>query len=156
MFRNHSRVAWKRGRGKLPSTSVPFSKHELANQLEDLKSEVRQTISMQLDTFKIQQKKEEVERALAICCPRCTRKHPKNECPLHSLEVCFVCEEDHPTNQCPTLPGLKSMYQGTEAPTEPLYFLNQRRPQGPRPYQQGMQGTPQAYYSPNQSAPLPS
>ena len=93
---------------------------------------------------------------MAIFCPRCTRKHPKNECPLHSVEVCFVCEEDHPTNQCPTLPGFKAMYQGTEAPTEPLYFLNQRRPHGPRPYQQGMQGTFQAYYSPNQSAPMPS
>jgi len=48
------------------------------------------------------------------------------------------------------------MYQGTEASTEPLYFLNQRRLHGPRPYQQGTQGTSQAYYSPNQSAPMPS
>lgn len=111
---------------------------------------------MQLDTFRIQQKKEEAERALAIFCPRCTRRHPQNECQLHSVEVCFVCEENHFTNQCPTLPELKAMYQGMEASTEPLYFLNQRRLHGPRPYQQGMQGTSQAYYSPNQSAPMPS
>eukprot|EP00253_Pinus_taeda_P032953 PITA_32953 len=103
-----------------------------------------------------EQKKEEAERALAIFCPRCTRKHPKNECPLHSVEVCFVCEEDHPTNQCPTLPGFKAMYLGTEAATEPLYFLNQRKPHGPKPYHQGMQETSQAYYNPNQSAHIPS
>ena len=89
---------------------------------------------MQLDTFRIQQEREEDERALAIFCPRCTRKHPKNEFPLHSVEVCFICEEDHPTNQCPTLPGLKAMSQGAEGATQPLYFLNQRRPHGSRPY----------------------
>eukprot|EP00253_Pinus_taeda_P014105 PITA_14105 len=156
VFRNDYRAARKRGKGHLTSVGIPFSKHELEHQLEDLKSEVRQTIAMQLDTFRIQQKKEEAERALAIFCPRCTRRHPKNECPLHSVEVCFVCEEDHSTNQCPTLPGFKAMYQGTEAPTEPLYYLNQRRPQGSRPYQQGMQGAPQAYYNPSQSIPMPS
>eukprot|EP00253_Pinus_taeda_P030064 PITA_30064 len=47
---------------------------------------MRQTIAMKLDTLRIQQKKEEAERALAIFCPRCTRKHPKNECPLQSVE----------------------------------------------------------------------
>ena len=90
VFRNHSRATRKRGRGNPLSASTTFSKHEFANQMEDLKSEMRQTISMQLDTFRIQQKKEEVERALAIFCPKCRRKHPKNECPLHSVEVCFV------------------------------------------------------------------
>ena len=149
VFRNHSRGARKRGRGNHLAASTTLSKHEFANQMEDLKSEMRQTIAMQLDTFRIQQKKEEAERALAIFCPRCTRKHPKNECPLHSVEVCFICEEYHPTNQCPTLPRFKAIYQGVETPTEPLYFLNQRRLHGPRPYQQGMQGTAQTYYNPN-------
>ena len=51
VFRNHSRAAQKRGGGNLLSAGIPFSKHEFANQLEDLKSEVRQTIAMQLDTF---------------------------------------------------------------------------------------------------------
>jgi len=156
VFRNHSRAARKRGRGNHLSASTTFSKHEFSNQMKDLKSEMRQTIAMQLDTFQIQQKKEEAERALAIFCPRCTRKHPKNECPLHSVEVCFVCEEDHPTNQCPTLPGFKAMYLGAKVATEPLYFLNQRRPHGPRPHQEGMQGTSQAYYNPNQSTHIPS
>ena len=48
------------------------------------------------------------------------------------------------------------MYQGAEGATEPLYFLNQRRPHGSRPYQQGMQGTSQTYYNPNQFAHITS
>ena len=68
------------------------------NWKEDFKSEVRQNLAMQMDTLHIKRKQEEAERALAIFCPRCTRKHPRNECPLHSIEVCLVCEEDHPMN----------------------------------------------------------
>jgi len=117
---------------------------------------MRQTIAMQMDTLRIRKKQEEAERALAIFCPRCIRKHPRNECPLHSIEVCFFYEEDHPMNQCPSLPGFKAMYQGAEVAIETLYFMNQRRPHGPKPYQQGMQGTSQTYYNPNQSTHIPS
>jgi len=102
MFRNHSRLVRKRGRGSQPlaSTSLTSSslRNKLENRLEDFKSEVRQTLSMQMDTLHIKRKQEEAKRALAIFYPRCTRKHPRNECPLHSIEVCVVCEEDHPTN----------------------------------------------------------
>jgi len=75
--------------------------------LEDFKSEMLQTLAMQIDTFHIKRKQEEPERALAIFCPRCTRRHPRNECPLNSVEVCSVCEEDHSTDKFPSLPGLK-------------------------------------------------
>jgi len=51
VFRNHCRVARKRGRGNPLSASTTFSKHDFTNHMEDLKSEMRQTISMQLDTF---------------------------------------------------------------------------------------------------------
>ena len=51
VFRNHSRTAQKRGRGNPLIASTTFSKHEFANQMEDLKSDMRQTISMQLDTL---------------------------------------------------------------------------------------------------------
>ena len=78
--------------------SSTLSKNEFANQMEDFKSEVRQFLAMQLDTLQIQRKQEESKRALVIFCPRCTRKHPRDECPMHSLEVCFLCEEYHPTN----------------------------------------------------------
>eukprot|EP00253_Pinus_taeda_P015639 PITA_15639 len=97
VFRNHSRAARKRGRRNHLSASTSFSKHEFANQMEELKSEMRQNIAMQLDTFRIQQKKEESERALAIFCPRCMRKHPNNGCPLHSVEV-YTGETTCPTH----------------------------------------------------------
>ena len=51
VFRNHSRASQKRGRGNQLSNSATFSKHEFTNHMEDLKSEMRQTIAMQLDTF---------------------------------------------------------------------------------------------------------
>jgi len=109
--------------------------------LENFKSETLQTLAMQMDTLHIKRKQEEVERALAIFFPRYTSRHPRNECPLNSIEVCSVCEENHSTDKCPSLPGLKDVYQGAEGVTEQLYYINQRRPHGPRPYQHGIQGT---------------
>jgi len=82
----------------------------------------------------IKRYRKEADRALAIFCPRCTRNHPRDECPLHSIEVCFVCEEDHPMNQCPSLPRLKVAYQRAKGVTEPLYYMNQRRSLEPIPY----------------------
>jgi len=111
---------------------------------------------MQKDTLHIKRKKEEEERALAIFLPICTRRHPRNECPLKFIEVCSVCEENHSIDNCPSLPGLKAVYQGVEGVTEQLYYINQKRPHGPRPYQQGMQGTSQAYYNPNTVTSIPS
>ena len=78
--------------------SNTLSKNEFATQMEDFKSDMRQFLAMQLDTLQIWRKQEGAKRALAIFCPRCTRKHPKNECPLYSIEVCFFCEEYHPTD----------------------------------------------------------
>jgi len=128
MFRNHSRAARKRGRGSQPLASTPSSssslRGEFENLMEDFKNEMRRTLAMQMDTLHIKRKQEEAERALAIFCPRCTRRHPRNECPLNSIEVCSVCEEDHSMNQCPSLPGLKVAYQGAEGATKPLYFMN--------------------------------
>jgi len=136
--------------------SSTLSKNEFATQMEDFKSEMRQFLAMQLDTLQIQKKQEEAKRALAIFCPRCIRKHPRNECPLHSIEVCFVCEIDYPTNQCPPLPEIKAAYQRAKGATEPLYYMNQRRPHGPRSYQQELQGTSETYYDPYQATSMPS
>jgi hypothetical protein len=121
VFRNHSRAARKRGRGSQPIASTSSSssslKGELGNMLEDFKSEMLQTLAMQMDTLHIKRKQEEAERALAIFCPRCTRRHPRNECPLNSIEVCSVCEEDHSTISALPCPDLK-LY--TKGPKEPL------------------------------------
>jgi len=86
--------------------------------LEDFKSEMLQTLAMQINTLHIKRKQGEAERALAIFFPRCTRRHPRNECPLNSIEVCLVYEENHVTDKCPSLPGLKAVYQGVEGVTD--------------------------------------
>jgi len=111
---------------------------------------------MKTDALHIKRKQEEVERALAIFFPRCTRRHPRNEFPLNSIRVCSVCEEDHSIDKRPSLLGLKAIFQGAAGVTENIYYINQRGPHGPRSYQQGMQGTSQAYYNPNQVTSIPS
>ena len=92
--------------------------------LEDFKSEMLQTLAMQMDTLHMKRKQEEAGRALAIFCLRCTRWHPRNECPLKSIEVCSVCEEDHSIDKCDSLRRLKALYQGAKQATKPLYFMN--------------------------------
>ena len=136
--------------------SSTLSKNEFSIQMEYFKSEVRQFLSIQLDTLRIQRKQEESKRALVIFFPRCTRKHPRDECPMPYLEVCFICEEYHPMNQCLSLPKIKVAYQRTKGATKSLYYINQRRPHGPRSYQQELQGTYETYYDPYQATFIPS
>jgi len=91
-----------------------------------------------MDTLQMKKKQEEAKRALAIFCPKCTKKHPMNECPLSNVKVCAICEDRHPTSKSPSFPGLKIAYQGAKKNMEPLCFINQRRPGVPRPFQPGM------------------
>jgi len=139
IFRNHSRAARKKGRSSQPmastSSSNPSIKGEIGNMLEDFKSELLETLAFQLDSMNIKRKLEEVERALAIFCPRCTRRHTRNECPLNCIEICSVCEENHSIDKFPSLPRLKAIYQGAKGVTEHICYINQRRPHVPRPYQ---------------------
>jgi len=116
------------------SSSNSSIRGEIGNMLEDSKSEMLQTLALKLDTMNIKRKQEEAERALAIFCPRCTRRHPRNECPLNCIEIFSVREENHSTDKYPTLLGLKVVYQGVEGVTEQLCYINQRRPPGPKPY----------------------
>jgi len=109
--------------------------------LEDFKSEMFHTFSLEIDTMQIKRKQEEAKRAFAVFLPSCTKIHPVNECPLNVIGVYLVCEENHATNKCPSLSGLKDVYHGgVEGGLEKLCSINQRRPLGPWPYQQGMQG----------------
>jgi len=78
--------------------------------LEEFKHEMVQNLAIQMDTLHIKRKQEEAERALAIFCPRCTRRHPRNKYPLNSIDFCSVYEEDHSIGKCPSLPGLKAVY----------------------------------------------
>lgn len=160
VFRNHSRETKKNGRGSQTMASKSSSnssiKGEIGSMLEDFKIDMMQTLALQLDTMNIKRKQEEAERALAIFCLRCTKRHPRNECPLNCINNFSFCEENHSTDRCPSLPGLKVVYQGVEGVTEQLCYINQRRPPGNRPYQQGMQGSSHAYYNPNQTTTIPS
>ena len=114
VFRNHSRAVRKKGRGiqpmANPSSSNTYIKGEIGNMLEYFKSDMLQTLTLQLDTMNIKRKQEEAKRALAIFCPTCTRRHPRNECPLNYIKIFSVCEENHSTDKCPSLPGLNVVY----------------------------------------------
>lgn len=120
------------------SSSNSSLKGEIGNMLEDFKSEILQILVLQLDTMNIKRKPKEEERALAIFFPRCTRRHPRNECRLNCIKIFLACEENHSTEKFPSLPILKVVYQGAEGVTEQLCYISQRSPLGPRPYQQGM------------------
>jgi len=106
------------------SSSNASIKGEIGNMLEDFRSEMMQTLSLQMDTMHIKRKQEEVERALVIFYPRCTRRNPRNGCPLNSIEIYSVCEENHSTNKCLSLTGLKVVYQGVEGVTEHPCYTN--------------------------------
>jgi len=102
------------------SSSNSSIKGEIVNMLEDFKSEMLQTLALQLETMNIKRKQEEAERALAILCPRCTRRHPRNECPLNCIDIYSFYEEIHSRDKCPSLPGLKVVYQGDKGVIEQL------------------------------------
>jgi len=99
VFRNHSRVARNKGRASQyfasSSSSTTSIENEVRNMLGEFKSEMLQTFAMQMDTMQIKREKEEAKRALAIFCPKCTRTHPRNECPLNVIDVSSVYEENH-------------------------------------------------------------
>ena len=122
--------------------------------LEYFKSEMLHTFELQMDTMKMKIKKEEVEMALAILFPRCTKRHPRNKFPLNVIEDFLVYEENHVIEKFPSFPSLKFVYQGAEGGLNKLCFINQRRTQGPQAYQKGMQGSHYSYYYPNKNAPL--
>lgn len=117
VFKNNSRAARKKARASEAlsnsSNSTTSIKSEIGNMLEYFKSEMLHTLAPQTDTMQIKRKKEEAERALAIFFPRCTRRHPSNECPLNLIEICLVYQEIHSIDKCPSLPRLKFVYQGT-------------------------------------------
>jgi len=97
IFRNHSRVTRKKGRGSQPMISPSSSnssiKGEIGNMLEYFKSEMLQTLSLHMETMHIKRNQEEAGRPLAIFYLRC--RHPRNEFPLNSIEIHSICEENH-------------------------------------------------------------
>jgi len=73
IFRNHFRVARKKGRGGHPMASTSSSnssiKGEIGNMLEDFKSEMLQTLSLQMDTMNIKRKQREPWPSFVLNAP---------------------------------------------------------------------------------------
>ena len=118
VFNNHSGDARMKGRASQGlMSSSPYTKsikNEIGNMLEDLKTEMLYVFSLQMDTMQIKRNWEEAKRALDIFCLICTKRYPRNECPLNVIEVCLFFEENHATKKFPSLPRLKVVYQGAE------------------------------------------
>lgn len=91
-------------------------------------------------------KKQEVEREFSMSCPKCTKIHPQNECPLKNIEICALCEGHIPTEKI-SFPSLKVVYQGIKGSTKSVCFTNQKRPIAPRPYQQRINYNPSRYFN---------
>jgi hypothetical protein len=72
------------------SNSIARINNELGGLIEYMKTGILHSFSMQMDTLQI--KKEEEEKALDIYCPKCTKKHPRNECLVDLIDVCRICE----------------------------------------------------------------
>jgi len=58
---------------------------EIGNLLENFKTDILGTLTTQLDIMQAKQKQAEVEKNLAIFCPRCRKKHNHKECPLDAV-----------------------------------------------------------------------
>ena len=96
--------------------------------LDEFKIDILGSLSEQIDTLKLQNKKKSETDSLAIFCPKCRKKHALRECPLEAkvVETCVICSESHETKNFPSIPGLKAIFQEetTSNPTESLYFVS--------------------------------
>ena len=74
-------------------------------------------------------KREEVENDLDIFCPKCRKKHEKNDFPLDTMEVYEIYADKHPTKKFPFPTPLKYILRGEaiEEHMEPLCYMCQRR-----------------------------
>jgi len=102
-----------------------------------------------MDTLQVKQKQMELEKNMAIFCPRCRKKHPPRECPLNSMEECAICELSHAASSCLFLPRLKAVFQGTGEEVDQLYFMGSKKPWKPWPptINQGMFQNPSQYFN---------
>lgn len=117
---------------------------EIGNLLENFKTNILGTLTMQLDIMQAKQKQAEAEKNLAIFCPRFRKKHSHKEFPLDAVQACAICTKDHSTESCPSLPGLKAIYKEAEEEPELVYLLNQCRQW--QPQQLGMFPDPASYF----------
>jgi len=121
------------------STAGIVSREKIRNFLDTFKTDILGSLSEQIDTHKIQNKKNSKNAALSIFCPKCRKKHALRECPLDSkaIETCVICVDNHDTKECPSLLGLKAVFndEGILEPVDSLYFIAKIPWQNPQPNQ---------------------
>ena len=73
----------------------------LENKMENIKTEIMNTVSKQIDPFKFHKKLAEEQESLSIYCPKCRKKHLLRECPIDLKVVnnCVICAGKHPTKK---------------------------------------------------------
>lgn len=112
------------------------SRPEIGNMPDEFKTDILGSLSEQLDTLEIQNKKKTEANSLAIFCPKCRKKYALRECPLDAkiVETYMICSKSHETKGCPSIPSLKAIFQEETIPNpmEPLCFVARRPWQGPK------------------------
>jgi len=84
------------------------SRAEICNLLDNFKIDILGSLSEQIDTLKVQNKKKVENVAFSIFCPKCRKKDALKECSLDlkSLETSVICVENHNTKEFPSIPSL--------------------------------------------------
>jgi hypothetical protein len=108
LCRRYSRSQARSGKGPrdtlskvTKSATSGVTRDELGNLLENFKTDLLGTLSLQLDTLQFKKKQEDEKTTLSIFCPKCREKHPLRECPLDNIKICAICVGEHPTEHCP-------------------------------------------------------
>lgn len=102
-----TRATWIQLFSFFKNATPSISRYELATMLEDTKTRILHSFSMQIDTMQLKMKRKESEKALVIFCYKCRRKHDNNQCPLDVVDFHGICSNKHPTDKYPFLPPLK-------------------------------------------------
>lgn len=97
--------------------------------MDNMKIEIMNTVSKQIDSLKFQQKLVEEQESLFIFCPKCRKKHLLRECPIDvkGTNKCEICTENHATEKCPSIPRLKAVFEGGKPEAESLHTMGARR-----------------------------
>ena len=111
LCQNYSRGRARNGKRDVTSKITKsgtrsISRAELGNLLEDFKTNLLSTLGTQVEISKTKKRQEQQyqqDQALSIFCPKCRKKHPLKECPLHNVQICGLCAENHKTDECSRL-----------------------------------------------------
>ena len=100
LCRKYLRSRFKYGKGSIDALSrvtksagSGVTRARLGNLLENFKTNLLQTISMQLDTFKEKKNQDDENAIFSIFYSRCRQKHPLRDRPLNNVLTCLDCKQ---------------------------------------------------------------